>query len=159
MSVYVDNMRAQLGRMVMCHMFADTHEELVSMADTIGVQRRWIQHEGEPEEHFDIALSKRRLALEAGAQEATPEDLVRILRQRRRWVIDLGQGRRRRPIMASRWEGDPSVVVGYEPPECHLHVFSVHVSTADDAYVTCDGCDWRLTIPEMQAVVAFENAA
>ena len=83
MTVYVDSMRAQFGRMVMCHMVADTTEELLAMADRIGVQRRWLQDPGEPTEHFDIALSKRALAVKAGAIEADPRDLVRIIRKRR----------------------------------------------------------------------------
>ncbi|HTG26080.1 MAG TPA: DUF4031 domain-containing protein [Reyranella sp.] len=70
MSVYVDDMEAPFGRMKMCHMVADTREELLAMADTIGVARKWIQKpEGHPVEvHFDIALSKRALAIAAGAQ-------------------------------------------------------------------------------------------
>jgi hypothetical protein len=71
-SVYVDDMEAPFGRYVMCHMYADTHEELIAMADTIGVQRKWIQYPGHPvKEHFDIAKSKRALAVKAGAIETT----------------------------------------------------------------------------------------
>ena len=83
MSVYVDSMRAQYGRMVMCHMLADTTEELLAMADRIGVARRWIQDSGEPTEHFDIALSKRALAVRAGAIEVEPRRVAEILRARR----------------------------------------------------------------------------
>jgi hypothetical protein len=71
MSVYVDDMRAKFGRMVMCHMLADTTEELLAMADRIGVARQWIQYPGTYREHFDIALSKRALAVHHGAIEIT----------------------------------------------------------------------------------------
>jgi hypothetical protein len=68
MSVYVDRATNGFGRMVMCHMIADTPEELHSMADQIGMQRRWYQ---EPPQasfwHYDIAKSKRELAVAAGA--------------------------------------------------------------------------------------------
>jgi NRPS condensation-like uncharacterized protein len=57
--------------MVMCHMLADTEEELVAMADHIGVARRWHQYAGTFKSHFDIALSKRALAVAAGAVEIT----------------------------------------------------------------------------------------
>lgn len=78
MSVYVDDMYAEFGRMKMCHMYADTHEELVEMADKIGVARKWIQYPGHPvKEHFDIAMSKRRLAVAAGAIETTWMDYGR----------------------------------------------------------------------------------
>lgn len=69
MTVFVDDMRAGFGKMVMCHLIADTHEELLAMVDRIGVQRKWIQHAGNPQEHFDICLSKRKLAVAAGAVE------------------------------------------------------------------------------------------
>lgn len=71
MTVYVDSMRAPYGRMVMCHMIADSSVELFAMAATIGVGLRWVQHKGTPREHFDIALSKRALAVAAGAKEIT----------------------------------------------------------------------------------------
>ena len=76
MTVYVDDMRAPFGRMVMCHMTADTTDELLAMADRIGVARRWLQHPGTWQEHFDIALSKRALALRYGAVEESMRDAV-----------------------------------------------------------------------------------
>ena len=82
MTVYVDDMRARFGRMIMCHMFADTTAELLSMADRIGVSRRWLQHADTHREHFDIALSKRALAIEAGAKEITRSEVGELLAQR-----------------------------------------------------------------------------
>jgi hypothetical protein len=76
--VYVDNMEAGFGRMIMCHMIADTTEELMKMADKIGVQRKWIQDFGTYQEHFDICLSKRKKAIQFGAKEVPMRDLVRI---------------------------------------------------------------------------------
>jgi len=84
MAVYVDDMRASFGRMKMCHMIADTTEELLQMADRIGVQRKWIQKVGTPHEHFDIALSKRALAVQAGAKEITMRELGLLIYERRK---------------------------------------------------------------------------
>lgn len=75
MTVYVDDMKAQYGRMVMCHMIADTTEELLAMADKIGVARKWIQHRGTAKEHFDVCLSKRAIAVLNGAKEITWREL------------------------------------------------------------------------------------
>lgn len=83
MTVYVDDMQAPLGRMKMCHMIADSTEELLAMADRIGVQRKWIQKQGTAHEHFDIAMSKRRLAIAAGAVEVSRLQMGRMLRDRR----------------------------------------------------------------------------
>ena len=83
MTVYVDDAQIPFGRMRMSHMMADTTEELLGMADRIGVQRRWLQYGGEPREHFDVAESKRRLALKAGAQLVTDRELVKRRRDRR----------------------------------------------------------------------------
>ncbi|MEE2978053.1 MAG: DUF4031 domain-containing protein [Pseudomonadota bacterium] len=50
MTVYVDDMHltdlGRFGRMRMCHMIADTTDELVSMARCIGVDPKWIQKAG-----------------------------------------------------------------------------------------------------------------
>jgi hypothetical protein len=83
MAVYVDNMRARMGRMVMCHMFADTTAELHAMAERIGVERRWVQNEGTHREHYDIALSKRALAIAAGARVIGMHELSRLLNAKR----------------------------------------------------------------------------
>lgn len=83
MTVYVDSMRASYGRMKMCHMIADSTDELLAMADKIGVARKWLQKAGTAHEHFDIALSKRDLAVKAGAVEVSMMDLGRIIRARR----------------------------------------------------------------------------
>lgn len=67
MAVYVDDMFAEYRGMLMCHLVADTTEELLAMVDKIGVQRKWIQNPGTYREHFDIAKGKRELAIKAGA--------------------------------------------------------------------------------------------
>lgn len=71
MTVYVDDMNAKHGRMVMCHMIADTDEELHAMADQIGVARKWWQAPPQHTSHYDIALSKKALAIAAGAVAIT----------------------------------------------------------------------------------------
>lgn len=83
MAVYVDDMRAPFGRMLMCHMVADTHAELVEMADRIGVARKWIQQAGYRGEHFDICLSKREAAMRAGAKSITLRQLAEMTHERR----------------------------------------------------------------------------
>ena len=83
MTVYVDDMQAPYGRMVMCHMIADSTDELLAMADRIGVSRRWLQHPGTAREHFDVCLAKRALAIKAGAVPITLRQLARMTRHRR----------------------------------------------------------------------------
>src|ERR1700758_1315396 len=89
-------MKARFGRLIMVHMIADTDAELHAMADRIGVARKW--HQGD---HYDIALSKRDLAIASGARPITwrqaglmamhrrrngvlpsPEDAERLFRER-----------------------------------------------------------------------------
>ncbi|ASD50489.1 hypothetical protein FDI24_gp208 [Acidovorax phage ACP17] len=82
MAVYVDDMHltpmGRLGRMKMCHMVADTEEELHAMAEQLGV-RQWYQY---PEKsrypHYDIAMSKRALAVQLGAKEISMKGAVVI---------------------------------------------------------------------------------
>lgn len=76
MTVYVDDVRHAFGRMVMCHMWSPSLDELLAMADTIGVDRKWIQghptlsfgkHREATWVHFDISLGRKTRAIAAGA--------------------------------------------------------------------------------------------
>ncbi len=89
-SVYVDKPLHRVGRMFMCHMLADSMAELLTMADTIGVNRQWFQPQGHP--HFDICKSKRALAVKAGAIEIDRRTLVDVKRRyRKKWFADLDE--------------------------------------------------------------------
>lgn len=83
MAVYVDDMQAAYGRMVMCHMLADTDDELHDMAERIGVARRWHQKAGTPHSHYDICKAKRAMAVNLGAIEIDRYKLVNIIKSKR----------------------------------------------------------------------------
>lgn len=84
MAVYVDDMEWPFGRMIMCHMIADSHSELVAMAQAIGVNVKWIQHPGTYREHFDIGKGMRAKAVALGAVEISwTEDYPRMVDARR----------------------------------------------------------------------------
>lgn len=94
MAVYVDDMHLDamgaFRKMKMSHMLADTDAELHAMAALIGVQRKW--HQGPPKSrssHYDIALSKRALAVQAGAIEITMRQAA-AMNARRRLTGELG---------------------------------------------------------------------
>lgn len=83
MTVYVDDMHrydaGRFGRMRMSHMIADHDLELHAMALRIGIARRWYQGD-----HYDIAKSKRELAIENGAVPITWRQLGAMAALRRR---------------------------------------------------------------------------
>lgn len=82
MSVYVDDMfkyaMGRYGRMRMSHMIADTEQELHAMARRISVARKWYQGD-----HYDIAMSKRVLAVQHGAVEITLRQCAVMVANRR----------------------------------------------------------------------------
>lgn len=93
MTVYVDDMyltkmgefkRRGGGVMKMSHMVADSTEELIAMAEKIGVNRRWIQKAGTHWEHFDVAMAAREKAVQAGAVPVTMRELSMFCTRRRK---------------------------------------------------------------------------
>ncbi len=88
MSVYVDNAINPYGRMKMCHMVADTLDELHAMADKIGMRRGWFQnHPDHP--HYELSVSRRKIAIQNGAIEISSTQLVMLLRAKKQ-TLPLG---------------------------------------------------------------------
>jgi len=82
MAVYVDAAIYPYGRMLMCHILADTLDELHEMADKIGVARK--HYQGPPKTkrpHYDICKSKRAIAVSHGAIEADRKTIVAVSRR------------------------------------------------------------------------------
>ena len=69
--------------MIMCHMLADDHDELVNMATSIGMKKEWIQHEGTHKEHFDVSLTSKKKALSLGAIEISYSELKTLMRKKK----------------------------------------------------------------------------
>ncbi len=74
MTVYVDTMQAPFKGMLMCHMIADSEEELHAMAAAIGMQRKWYQGD-----HYDISMERKQLAIEKGAREIGRRELAALV--------------------------------------------------------------------------------
>jgi hypothetical protein len=94
-SVYVDALAVH-GRWrwgVSCHMVADTLEELHEMADRIGHKREWFQPGDTNPPHYDLAASRRKRAVAAGAIEIDRRQMVRFMREWRRNQGEPGVGR------------------------------------------------------------------
>lgn len=66
MAVYVDSVFIPFRRMLMCHMIADTLEELHEMAEKIGMRREWFQASASFP-HYDVAKGRREDAIRFGA--------------------------------------------------------------------------------------------
>lgn len=76
MTVYIDNMQASYRGMKMCHMVADTLEELHDMATKLGLRRYFQEPPKASKPHYDVSLTKKREALTRGAIEGTRHDMV-----------------------------------------------------------------------------------
>jgi len=78
MTVYVDTMQAPFKGMLMCHMIADSEQELHAMAAAIGMQRKWYQRD-----HYDISMEMKQLAIQKGAREIGMRELAALVFLRR----------------------------------------------------------------------------
>ena len=82
MPVYVDSSLHKYRYMVMCHMAADTVEELHATADKIGLKRRWLQ-DPKRRPHYDICKQMRVEAVRAGAIEISSKEMILLFRRLR----------------------------------------------------------------------------
>lgn len=101
MSVYVDSVRNRLGRMIMCHMWADTERELFDMAEKLEMRAAWVQRPPKVRwVHYDLSLGRKQQALSLGAiltdkygflefvarQENDIATVKRVARLRKQWA-------------------------------------------------------------------------
>ena len=89
MAVYVDDMHTSLlGKyhtIQVCHMLADSDDELHAMAERIGVDRRWGQSADKGSgSHYDLPSSHRDLAVQCGAIEITMQQAAAMNTRRRK---------------------------------------------------------------------------
>ena len=77
MRVYVNDLKAAFGLLVLCHIAAVSREELFAMAASIGAKLKWFQQRpavdlpgmGASSQYFDIARSRPCLAVPYDAVE------------------------------------------------------------------------------------------
>jgi hypothetical protein len=86
MSIYVDKAVHRFRHMLMCHMLADSPEELHAMAERIGVARRWYQRDASTP-HYDLSQEQRAEAIAAGAIEVDRRGLVAVIRRIRASIL------------------------------------------------------------------------
>ena len=83
MAVYVDRLCDYGWRHgPSCHLIADSVEELIQFAVSIGLRPEWFQPKSSP--HFDLTADGRRAAVLMGAIELDNRAFVGKLRQLRR---------------------------------------------------------------------------
>ncbi len=86
MTVYVDQLRPVpayappplLRAGLVCHMMADTDDELEDMAGRIGMRKSWRHGD-----HYDLTPARRSLAMRYGAVEVNGRSLAELRRRKR----------------------------------------------------------------------------
>lgn len=87
MSIYVDPLFNHEGSATFrwkrsCHMYADSLDELHSMALNVGMKLAWFQDKP-TFPHYDLVPLRRAAAVKLGAIEHTREEMVKFTRDRR----------------------------------------------------------------------------
>jgi hypothetical protein len=79
MAVYVNKLRTRFGGLSLCHLLADSLDELHAMAARIGLERNLFNLDMIP--HYDLSRGKRLEAIAEGAVVIDRQQLA-ILAQR-----------------------------------------------------------------------------
>jgi hypothetical protein len=84
--ILVDSIQATFpavhGHVKWCHMMTDDLsedglQELHDFAGKLGLKRSWFQNHNKAFPHYDLTPSKRRLAVQLGAEEVAGVDMVK----------------------------------------------------------------------------------
>jgi hypothetical protein len=67
-----------------CHMWADTEDELHTMAKRIGMRREWFQDNGRSLPHYDLVPTRRTAAIKIGAIETDIKPFVQAWMEKRK---------------------------------------------------------------------------
>jgi len=100
--VYVDNMNVKVGDWICCNMVGDTDDELYELAEQSGLKREWAQTGLYRDRvHFQVAMSKKKLAVKAGAQEVSMVELMTM------FAINVPDEELSVAELVCRYEGQP----------------------------------------------------
>ena len=89
MTIYVDDMLRPANIFgarpaKWSHLFADTSEELLATAKTLGLNPAWLQHPGTHREHFDVTATIREQVIRLGAEQISyPHGTAELLARKR----------------------------------------------------------------------------
>lgn len=87
MAVYVDNLRDYGWRHgPSCHLIADSVDELIAFAESMGMRREWFQDKSTP--HFDLTADGRLAAIRLGAKPLGSRDFVAKIRELRKKRVE-----------------------------------------------------------------------
>ena len=81
--IYIDKAFIPYRGMKMCHMLADSSNELLSFSEQIGLKKTWLQYKNTYKEHFDISEPYRKIAIEKGAIVVERRQIALILKTKK----------------------------------------------------------------------------